>query len=168
MASANANANIIIPRIWLGNRKAAQNIEFHNSNGITTIFNCTKDIPFYNTALRQYRVPLDDNLDPAEIRNLSLWAMEVAYKMMREYREGNTILVHCAAGMQRSAAVVAIFLMAFYRCRAKEAMEYVKSKRQVAFYIRANFGPSIEDWDSVLHREVLPKTGQLPGHILVT
>jgi protein-tyrosine phosphatase len=104
----------------------------------------------------KYRVPVDDNLQEEEIRNLELWAPEIAYKMIKEYAAGNRILVHCHAGMQRSAASVAIFLIAYKKVKADEAIAFIKSRRPVAFMGGANFGRAIKSFEQKFLNEYLP------------
>lgn len=148
-------ANEIIPRVWLGNRTASQDVGWLRSNNVTAVFNCTKDIPFAPGTPHMYRVPVDDNLQDAELRNLEHWSWEIVFKVMKEYNEGNTILVHCAAGMQRSAAVVAMFLIAKYRCTTDEAIAYIKTKRPIAFYVQANFYRSIKGFERALSKMIV-------------
>jgi protein-tyrosine phosphatase len=97
-------------------------------------------------------VPVDDNLRPEEIRNMELWSFETVSKLCQEYRNGATILVHCAAGMQRSAAVVAMFLLATAKVSSDEAMAHVRSKRPIAFMPMANFGPAIKGFERSLQK----------------
>jgi len=120
---------------------------FLRQNGIETVFNCTKDLPFHSSMRRRYRVPVDDNLEEEEIRNMELWSFEIIYKLLLEYKQGKTILVHCAAGMQRSAAVVAMFLMVFTGMKHEDAMQYIKERRPIAFYKNANFLKSIQGFE---------------------
>ncbi len=146
-AIPNQNAHEVVPRLWLGNKKAAADEAWLQEHHVTVVFNCTKTLPFAHSIRRMYRVPVDDNLEPEEIANLRSWAAETQTKLVREYNAGRTILVHCHAGMQRSAAVVAMFLTTMYGLSADEAMAYVKSKREVAFFPSANFEPAIRQWD---------------------
>lgn len=141
------DAHQIVPRLWLGNRKAADTV-WLAENHVEVVFNCTKTLPFAETVKHRYRVPVDDNLEPQEIANLHAWAPEVILKLLREYKTGRVILVHCHAGMQRSAAVVAMFLMTFGEMSADEAMAYIRERRPVAFFPGANFGPSIRAWEA--------------------
>ena len=108
-----ADAHEIIPRLWLGNFKASMNEEFIRKNNIQVVFNCTKNLAFSPIIPIKYRVPVDDNLEEEEIRNMELWSSEITFKIIAEYRKGYPILVHCMAGMQRSAAAVAFVLIAF-------------------------------------------------------
>ena len=162
----NKHADIIIPRLWLGDYQASQDVMFSKTNNITVVFNCTKDLPFQTeVATKMYRVPVHDNLEPVEIRNMSLWSYEAVYKVMNEYKAGHHILIHCAAGMQRSAALMAMFLIAYYRTHFMDAALYIKKRRPIAFYPNANFGSAIKEFDESYHRDVMPRLGLQPGHI---
>ena len=126
---------------------ASMDESFLRQNGIETVFNCTKDLPFHSSMRRRYRVPVDDNLEEEEIRNMELWSFEIIYKLLLEYKQGNTILIHCAAGMQRSAAVTAMFLMVFTGMKHEDAMQYIKERRPIAFFKNANFLKSIQGFE---------------------
>lgn len=140
------NADEILPGLWLGNAKAAMDPNFLRTNGIRAVFNCTKDLPFHETIVRRYRVPVDDNLQQEEIRNLELWSFELVYKIANE-RKRSPILVHCAAGMQRSAATVAMYLIAQNKWTADKAMDFIKERRPIAFRPSANFEDAIRGFE---------------------
>ncbi len=145
-------AHEIVPRIWLGNKKAAADEAWLRDHGVTVVFNCTKTLPFASNIHRMYRVPVDDNLEEAEIANMATWAAETQVKLVREFKAGRVILVHCHAGMQRSAAVVAMFLISMYGMTADQAMSFIKSKRSIAFFPAANFERSIRQWDTEMRK----------------
>ena len=159
-----ADAHEIIPRLWLGNFKASMNEEFIRKNNIQVVFNCTKNLSFSPIIPIKYRVPVDDNLEEEEIRNMELWSSEIAFKIIAEYRKGYPILVHCMAGMQRSAAAVAFVLIAFQHMHALDAMRMIKGIRPIAFTPRANFGRSIDYFDRRFHGEILPELKKIPYH----
>lgn len=150
--------NLILPRLWLGNVQAATDDNFLRENNINVVFNCTKDLPFsmIPEVQRRYRLPVDDNLEDAEIRNMELWAPEAVIKVVEEYHVGSRILIHCAAGMQRSAALVAMSLMVMQGIHADEAMAQVKQKRPVAFFPAANFKRAIHGFDNYFYNVILP------------
>lgn len=151
-----ANAHEIVPGIWLGNFNAAKDDIWLIQNKINVIFNATKDLPFTPIIRTQYRIPIHDNLQPDEIRNMTLWSQEVVYKVLQEHNKGNIILIHCAAGMQRSAAIVAMFLIATKGISWQEAISYIQSIRSIAFRPKANFKDSIIEFDKTYHKEILP------------
>ena len=142
-----ANAHRIAPRLWLGNKISALDEDFLRNEDITTVFNCTKEFPFSPMIGRKYRVPVDDDLQPVEINNLERWSPEIVYKVISEYKQGNTILIHCHAGMQRSAAVMAMTLIAMTNKTPDEVMDHIRSIRPIAFQPSANFEKSIRGFD---------------------
>ena len=109
----------------------------------------------------KYRIPLDDNLKEEELRNMELWSSEISFKMMAEYRSGKTILVHCMAGMQRSAASMAIMLIAHLGVSAQVAMKMIKDRRTIAFYPAPNFGQAIMQFQKQFHGEIVPRMKEL-------
>jgi hypothetical protein len=142
-----ANAHEILPGLWLGNREASQDNAWLSEKKIHAVFNATKTLPFSPVVPRKYRIPVDDNLEPTEIANMRRWAPEAVFKIMREYRAG-PILVHCHAGMQRSAALIAMTLIAMKGYDAEKAMKFVRDRRSVAFFPAANFKDAITGFES--------------------
>jgi dual specificity phosphatase 12 len=158
MALPNAQpANEILPGLWLGSRHAALDDAWLKSHQIGAVFNCSKDIPFVPGQRSLFRIPVDDNLQDDEIRNLELWSWEIVYKISKELSQGKKVLVHCAAGMQRSAASVAMFLISQFRCTTDEAIAYVKSRRPIAFFGNANFYRSIKGFETSFFRMIQEK-----------
>ena len=145
--------NEIIPGIWLGNRQASLNTKFIDEKKITAIFNCTKDLPFAPTSCRKFRIPVDDNLAEEEIRNLELWSAESMVKLSQAHREG-PVLVHCFAGMQRSAAIVAMYLIMKLSMDADTAMKYIVKRRPIAFAYgkHPNFERSIRGFEKLVDK----------------
>ena len=155
MVSMN-NADLILPGLWLGNKAASMDEKFLRENNINCVFNCTKDLPFNSFPKRKYRVPVDDNLEREEIRNMELWSYEIVYKLTKELKQGS-VLVHCYAGMQRSAAVVAMYLIANYRMKNDNAVAFIKRKRPIAFWPFVNFKKSIQGFQESYEKDIVPK-----------
>jgi hypothetical protein len=155
------DAHEIVPGIWLGNRKAALNDKWLKEKNITTVFNATKDLPFCPTIRKQYRIPVDDNLKPEEIRNMTQWSHEAVFKVLHEHNNGHHILIHCAAGMQRSAAIMAMYMIVTRGISWQQAITYVQGIRPIAFRPSANFKESLIDFDKSYQREILPKLRNL-------
>jgi protein tyrosine/serine phosphatase len=150
------DAHEILPGLWLGNRIAALNDRWLKQQEITVVFNCTKDLPFSPIIKKQYRLPVDDNLKAEEIRNMTLWSHEAVYKVLAEYNKNQKVLVHCAAGMQRSATVVGMLLIAMKGMTWQQAISYIQGIRLIAFRDQANFKDSLIAFDTSYHREILP------------
>jgi len=154
-------ADEIIPGLWLGNRVAAADQNLSKEKNIRSVFNCSKDIPFNPTIPRQYRVPVDDSRQEPDISNLEEWSFEIVYKISHEMRrakaDNSAVLVHCAAGMQRSAASVAMYLIATQNMTTDQAIAFIQAKRPIAFRPEANFEKSIRGFETAFNRDVRPK-----------
>ena len=155
------DAHEIVPGIWLGNKRAALNDKWLQGNNIKVVFNATKDIPFSPIIRMQYRIPVDDNLQAEEIRNMTLWSNEIVYKLLKEHNQGHPILVHCAAGMQRSAIIVGMLLIIKKNLNWNQSIQYIQSIRSIAFRPSANFKDSLIAFDKWYHEVILPKVTKL-------
>jgi protein-tyrosine phosphatase len=148
-------ANEIIPGVWVGGWRIAQNGAWLAEHRITTVFNCTKEVEFHPSVPHQYRVPVDDNLQPAEIKNMEEWAPEIAYKILTEFNEGRHILIHCHAGMQRSATACAFFLMVLTGRPLVQIMYLIKSRRNICFSPSPNFAPALRAFEAHIRTPVV-------------
>ena len=153
-SSQTEHVDEIIPGVWLGNRVAAADSVWLRDKGIQAVFNCTKDLPFHPEVPFQYRVPVDDNLAPAEINAMEAWAPEIAYKILREYKSGHPILIHCFAGRQRSAAACAFFLLVLSGKPLNQIVQFIQSKRNVAFFPRPNFAQSMRGFEEMVRTQI--------------
>lgn len=142
-------AQLIIPRLWLGDRNSAADGKFLRNNNITVVFNCTKDLPFHSSVTRRYRLPVDDNLEPEEIENMERWAPEAVYKVLAEYNSGRSILIHCHAGMQRSAALMTMTLHVLSGHPIDGLVEFIQNKRPIAFRPGKNFGKAMYGFETL-------------------
>ena len=156
---SSAASEIIPGRLWLGGIRAALDETFLTNEKITVIFNCTKDIPFIQLPQEMtcYRVPVDDNLQDEEINNMTKWSPEIVYKLLKEYHEGKNILIHCAAGMQRSAAACIMFLMTLWKQPQQPVFVFMRERRPIVFQPGTNFKNSIDWYESWLFENIIQK-----------
>ena len=150
------DADEIIPGVWIGRWQPSQNEAWLSEHRIKTVFNCTKQLPFHPSIPHQYRVPVDDNLRPAEINNMEAWAPEIAYKMLREFNAGHPMLIHCHAGMQRSTTACAFFLMVLTGRPLIQIMHLIKHKRPIAFEPSANFASALRGFEKLVQNQLRP------------
>lgn len=153
---ATRRADEIIRGLWIGNARDAADGEWLRTNGIQVVFNCTKTLPFHPSVPYQYRIPVDDNLQPAEIKNMEDWAPEIAYKILHEYNAGRRILVHCHAGMQRSATAVAFFLLVLTGRPLVQVMYLIQDRRPITFKPTANFATALRAFEEQVRTQILP------------
>jgi protein tyrosine/serine phosphatase len=148
-------ASKIVDQIWVGSEFSARDLEFLKKEKINVIVNCTKTVPFCEAfrALAQchalYRIPIDDpgNVSwSTDHELLGKLLPEITKKLYRHAQTGDNILIHCHAGIQRSASVAAAMLVRYgvwryskkneeYKQKIYRAtIRFMTKKRQVVFY----------------------------------
>lgn len=147
-----STATEIVPHLWLGNAKDSQHTEFLSQ--IDTVINCTKDLPFVDSTKRCVRIPIDDNLESKEVATLFKYLETTTRLMDQSLRYGHRVLVHCFAGKQRSAALVAAYLVRYLDLTIEEAVKLIQSKRNIAFYPYFNFEAAIKLFEKQVRSQV--------------
>ena len=150
-----ADAQEILPGLWIGNFEASANLKFLKLKKITCIVNCTESLPFPEDKSIEIkiRVPVKDNLQKDQIKKLYSILNSTINKIYTNLSEHN-ILVHCHAGRQRSATVLAAYLMKFGNLSKREAIEILRSKRQTVGLPQVNFEPALEQFEVDLSEKI--------------
>lgn len=132
----------IVPRLYLSNFYEAKTAP----NGWYVI-NCSKDLPMVSTY--GMRLPINDDMSPEAFRTMYKALPMIIDRIDNIRNSGGDVLVHCHAGQQRSAAVVAAYLMSKGMPK-DEAIRYVKSKKSDAFFWNVNFDPVLTRYSASL------------------
>ena len=137
--------------IYLGNIYSSQNLNFIKENNITVIVNCSKNINFINYKnVFKYRVNLDDDLSYNSICLMCFYMRDLIPIINEHINKKHKILIHCRAGMQRSAAFLAALLMYRYKFSKSEAVKIIKNKRFIAFLPQPNFNLSLDLYEKYI------------------
>lgn len=177
------NENIILHKsdknggLFLGNYQSALDSKFINDNKISVIVNCSKDLPYiYDimddhglSRLETFRIPVNDSLMDEDFYIMEQYLHTVIPFLLKKLLvEKKNILVHCRAGRQRSASVIAALLfilienkimkfdksnelLQYSTNRSKimdNVIKYILIKRPQAFSygMRVNFKPSLDEY----------------------
>ena len=131
-------AHIILPNLSIGDAVDARSAATSLKAGL--IVNCTRDIPFFSPdACVGIRLPVDDDLRASSMQKMYDCVRTVCGAIHTARQEGRHVFVHCAAGRQRSCCVVAAYLILYLHMHKAAAIQFVKSKRPVAFEPSVNF-----------------------------
>eukprot|EP01084_Bolivina_argentea_P197110 337837_1 len=140
--NGNKPSMIITDWMWLGNRMSAENKTYLKKIGITHILNCSQHISCFHLSTFKYgRIPLDDNYTA----NLFDY-FDAANKFIDECNPlinnncKNKILIHCAAGVSRSASIVISYLMSrniLYNHIEKNIIDEIR--RQLQYKNKVNY-----------------------------
>ena len=121
----------ILDDLYLGNANSLETRRFD------MIVNCTKEyeIPF-PTKYQPICIRISINDDPSESSKLLSFMKDtnVLEQIHNQLQTKNTVLVHCSRGQQRSCAVVSCYLIRYHKMTAVEAIDFIKSKRPIAFF----------------------------------
>jgi protein-tyrosine phosphatase len=109
------------------------------------VVNCTKHIPLATKCKETIRIPVNDHHTECDNMIKFMNTTHVLEKIHNCRMNNKPVLIHCHAGMQRSAAVLACYLIHFYKMTPDEAIRFIKHKRPIAFYPQANFMKVIQN-----------------------
>lgn len=137
--------NKIVDGLWVGDAETAASCTFASMNRISLIINCTKNIPNTLRKMKYIRVPVRDpgphnDILQKDVSLLTLFLPHLVDVIYKEILDGGNVLVHCRAGIQRSAAVATAFLLKYHQknngahLTVKDAVGLVLKQRPVAFY----------------------------------
>ena len=137
----------IIPNLYLGSIKALEycNINCkYNSINFHMVVDLIKYTNMVNTSMGQkfekyINLPVNDS--PDECNNLLkiINDTQVLEKIHLALHQNKPVLVHCFAGMQRSCAIVACYLIKYHNFTPISAIDFIKNKRPIAFFGNVNF-----------------------------
>lgn len=142
-------------RLFIGDIRAALSPELHKRHGFRLVVNCTTSVPFLEPkvvpGVTYSRVGVEDNGRPEEVQKLGEYLPATVAAIDKYLLEGHTVLVHCRMARQRSAAVIAAYLMYKYPdFTPDKAIQYVRYKKQDAFAPMANFHTALRDYAVLL------------------
>ena len=128
------NANQIIPNLWLGNRNSPTEYANLKKNNIKLIINCTKDLNYcVPSDIHTIRLAINDANTEESNRILGEKMTELTFLMDLYLKNNMGVLVHCCAGMQRSATVVICYLLKYKHYKLDEAKQIMKKERGIVF-----------------------------------
>ncbi|KAM6907718.1 uncharacterized protein FYW49_014255 isoform 1-T2 [Xenentodon cancila] len=150
----NAVISPILPFLFLGNERDAQDLDLLLRLNIGYVVNVTTHLPLYhvNSGLRYKRLPATDNSK----QNLRQYFEEVFEFIEEAYQSGQGVLVHCQAGVSRSATIVIAYLMKHTLMTMTDAYKYVRSRRPVVSP-NLNFMGQLLEFERDLNSGVTPR-----------
>jgi len=138
------DAREIEPGLWIGSSKDSKDREFMEAHDVRLVVNCTYNLPRKFLHLDFVRVPVHDNRDDDR---LMLEHLPEAVEAIRDHRaRGNAVLVHCFAGVSRSATVCAAYLVRDRGMSVEEAIAAIQAKKPETFGSRPVFEKALRDY----------------------
>ena len=117
--------------------EARQDEKFLRDNNIKVIFNITNKFFEKDEQIEYYQIPLSDSDGPSSIKKFIKYINII--DVINEKLKDHNILVHCEMGMQRSAAIVAAYLMKYRKMSIDDSITHITTRRPKAFKHRVTF-----------------------------
>ncbi|XP_070578410.1 dual specificity protein phosphatase 10-like [Ptychodera flava] len=145
----------ILPFLYIGGDKDASDIKLMERLKIKYILNVTSHIPLYfeKTADIVYkRLPASDNCQ----QNLTQYFEEASEFIDDARHKGLNVLVHCQAGISRSATICISYIMKHTKMTMTDAYQYIKHKRPI-ISPNLNFMGQLMEFESALNDGTSPR-----------
>nr|XP_033771870.1 dual specificity protein phosphatase 4 [Geotrypetes seraphini] len=118
----------ILPFLFLGSAYHAARRDMLDMLRITALLNVSPDCPNHFEGHYQYKcIPVEDN----HKADISSWFMEAIEYIDSIKNCHGRVLVHCQAGISRSATICLAYLMMKKRVKLEEAFDFVKQRRSI-------------------------------------
>jgi len=144
------NCDQIIPNLYLGGVAAVADPKLLEKQGISAVCCCLREVEFsekeFSKAVDYYRVDVEDmSREPIE-----LFLPEATEFIHSWISREQPVLVHCRAGVSRSASVVIAYLMTYHKFSLHDAFFLVRSRRNI---VTPNLGfmEKLGDYEEEIH-----------------
>eukprot|EP00795_Rhopilema_esculentum_P012771 gene12771-3503_t len=130
------DATEVVPLLFIGGLASSHDSSFLTEKNITTIINASNmkaQRLYTKSGISELSVPVCD----VPGSDIGQFFDSVGQRIEEAMISKNAVLVHCAAGISRSASLVLGYLMKYKNMTLKDAHSFVKSKRKI---IRPNLG----------------------------
>ncbi|KAF6270411.1 dual specificity phosphatase 2 [Rhinolophus ferrumequinum] len=118
----------ILPYLFLGSCSHSSDLQGLQACGITAVLNVSASCPNHFEGLLRYKsIPVEDS----QMVEISAWFQEAIGFIDSVKDNGGRVLVHCQAGISRSATICLAYLIQSRRVRLDEAFDFVKQRRGV-------------------------------------
>ncbi|XP_062857508.1 dual specificity protein phosphatase 8 isoform X1 [Trichomycterus rosablanca] len=124
---ANVGPTRILPHLYLGSQKDVLNKDLMAQNGITYVLNASNTCPKPEFISESHfmRIPVNDNY----CEKLLPW-LEKTNEFIDKAKLSNCrVIVHCLAGISRSATIAIAYIMKTMGLSSDEAYRFVKDRR---------------------------------------
>ncbi|KAH6906785.1 protein-tyrosine phosphatase-like protein [Coprinopsis sp. MPI-PUGE-AT-0042] len=120
-----ADMDEILPGLWLGSLASALDTETLKAHNIRSVLSAMRGRITVKETFIRHQISLDD-IEDADILMHFLPAIQF---IKAELAKGRGVLVHCHAGVSRSASIVTAFLMYTQDLTPQEALKLVRKAR---------------------------------------
>eukprot|EP00794_Sanderia_malayensis_P005133 gene5133-5781_t len=125
---------LLLPHLFIGSEQHAGNKEVLQRLGITAILNVSKNCRNnFEDEFTYKNIPVNDEFS----EDISKYFTETSTFIEQTKDQNGKVLVHCRAGVSRSATICLAYLISRYKFTLDDAYEFIKTKKSL---ISPNFG----------------------------
>ncbi|XP_053407922.1 dual specificity protein phosphatase 4-like [Mercenaria mercenaria] len=118
----------LMPHLYIGNERNSLDTDLLQQLGITAILNVSTMCSSHVKTGFEYKcIPVRDN----ESENISCWFNEALHFIETIRKQEGIVLVHCRAGISRSATICIAYLMTYQSFTLDQAFEFVRARREI-------------------------------------
>ena len=145
------DSTLIVDQLYLGNSCNARNYYELENNKVGLIINSSPCISnYFQNEFEYYNVKVED-ISGADI----LCHLDNTVTRMHEFIENNpqkSVFVHCFMGSSRSATIIIAYLMKYHDYNLRDALNFVKEKREVV-NLNQDFFKQLSEFDKTLNKK---------------
>lgn len=146
MAFVQGEPVAILPYLYLGNSHHASQLELLERLGVTSLINVSTTCKnHFEEKFTYMNIPIDDN----DTADLAAWFARSITFIDSVKDQSGKVLVHCHAGVSRSATICLAYLMFTAKIGLEVAFEHVQSRRSV-ISPNLNFMRQLKTYESEL------------------
>ena len=134
----------ILPNLWIGNIDI---LKYKEKLNIDYIINCSKDLHFLGK-YNNYKDGIKNNLEKYEIIKMYEYLSETTEYIYKNLLNNKKVLVVCDTSNQKSASVIAAFIIKYGIMDLNSTIKSIRSKHNSAFYPSIDYINSLEMFES--------------------
>ena len=123
-------ADEIIPNLFLGSIFAGWNSDYLRKNRVRSVLQVCPTLqqtPKSPSNIERWTIPVDDIPETDLLHYFPYTTHWIHYQL----HSGRKTLIHCMAGVSRSATILSAYLMVRYRWSTQQTIQYIRQRRPI-------------------------------------
>ena len=134
----------ILPNLYLGDNES---VKYKEQLNISAVINCGYDLKNIGTHTN-YVFNIKKNLEKYELVKMYQYLNESVNFIYKNIIQDNPVLVFCENGNQKSASIIAAYIIKYGKMSIDDAIKTIRTKNKTAFYPNIDFYTSLQMIDN--------------------
>ncbi|KAG1805354.1 protein-tyrosine phosphatase-like protein [Suillus subaureus] len=118
----------VVPGVWIGDLQSALDVKGLKERNIFSVLTAMRGKVTIHAIFNRYQVNVDDSAN----EDVLVHFLPSISFIQNELDKGRGVLVHCMAGISRSATIVAAYLMYSLKLDPESAVDMIRTVRSIA------------------------------------